>query len=368
MGEQADIYKPITARIIEQMETASAARWHKPWLTTGQNTLQPVNAATRREFRGLNVLMLRASAEITGTRTGAGPTSSSVSRSALRCAGVTRERRWSCARSCSVEALSQLQGGLISGQFKGAGAEATEGGTCLLAKTSTVFNAAQVDGDTPPRSARAAGTGGAAGERRALCSCHRGGGRPWIAGIGPTTSPLKAVSSCPRRCSFAAARAYYAKALHGLTHWSGRKSRLDRDLKGRYRCAGLRLRVGGLCRRRTGGGDRCGLPVRQGRGDGGASVRSRPLPQELDRCDRRGDDRRRRSPETIARDDRQRRSPETIAGEDYGALVRLASTGALVKVNGAEVTKVNQSRVRMKLELLERQQHSPMIEMVAVEQ
>ena len=70
MDEQADIYEPITARIIEQMETASAAGWQKPWITTGQNTLQPVNAATRREYRGVNVLMLWASAEITGKKDG----------------------------------------------------------------------------------------------------------------------------------------------------------------------------------------------------------------------------------------------------------------------------------------------------------
>ncbi len=41
-------------------------------------------------------------------------------------------------------------GGPISGQFEGAAAEATEGGTYLLAKSSTVINAAQVVGDTPP--------------------------------------------------------------------------------------------------------------------------------------------------------------------------------------------------------------------------
>ena len=57
----------------------------------------------------------------------------------------------------------------------------------------------------------------------------------------------------------------------------------------------------------------------------------------------------------------------TIGGDDHGALVRLASTGALVKVTGGEVTMLNQSRVRMKLELLERQQHSPALEMVAVD-
>jgi hypothetical protein len=57
----------------------------------------------------------------------------------------------------------------------------------------------------------------------------------------------------------------------------------------------------------------------------------------------------------------------TIAGDDHGALVRLASTGALVKVSVGEVTMLNQHRVRMKLELLERQQHSQVIEMVEVD-
>jgi hypothetical protein len=57
----------------------------------------------------------------------------------------------------------------------------------------------------------------------------------------------------------------------------------------------------------------------------------------------------------------------TIAGDDHGALVRLASTGAMVKVTGGEVTMLNQNRVRMKLELLERQQYCQALEMVEVE-
>jgi len=57
----------------------------------------------------------------------------------------------------------------------------------------------------------------------------------------------------------------------------------------------------------------------------------------------------------------------TIAGEDHGALVRLSSSSALVKDTGGDVTMLIQSRVRMKLERLERQQHSPTLEMVEVE-
>jgi hypothetical protein len=39
-------------------------------------------------------------------------------------------------------------GGPISGQFEQAAAEATKAGTYLMAKTSYVFNAAKVEGDT----------------------------------------------------------------------------------------------------------------------------------------------------------------------------------------------------------------------------
>jgi hypothetical protein len=56
----------------------------------------------------------------------------------------------------------------------------------------------------------------------------------------------------------------------------------------------------------------------------------------------------------------------TIAGDDHGARVRLASTGALVKVTGGEVMMLNQSRVRMKLELLERQKLCQWLEMMEV--
>jgi hypothetical protein len=57
----------------------------------------------------------------------------------------------------------------------------------------------------------------------------------------------------------------------------------------------------------------------------------------------------------------------TIDGDDHGALARLASDSALVKATSGEVMMLNQSRVRMKLELLERQQHCQALEMVEVE-
>jgi len=109
--------------------------------------------------------------------------------------------------------------GPISGQFKGAAAEATGAGTYLLAKTSYVFNAGQVEGDTPPVRPELPGPGGAAGERRALRGRHRGGDDR---------------IQLPPPEQFRSSEGYYATALHELTHRSGHKSRLDRDLTGRF--------------------------------------------------------------------------------------------------------------------------------------
>ena len=56
----------------------------------------------------------------------------------------------------------------------------------------------------------------------------------------------------------------------------------------------------------------------------------------------------------------------TIAGDDYLALISLARTVVQVKVTGTEVTMHNQSRVRMKLGLSERQQDCQALVVVAV--
>jgi antirestriction protein ArdC len=135
-----------------------------------------------------------------------------------------------------------------------------------MAKSSTVFNAAQVEGDTPPVPPELPGLAvQLESAERFLAATgaviFHGGDRAYY-------RPGEDRIQLPPPEQFRSSEGYYATALHELTHRSGHKSHLDRDLTGRYRCAGLRLRDGGLCRRRAGGGDRCGLPVRQGRSDG----------------------------------------------------------------------------------------------------
>jgi hypothetical protein len=57
----------------------------------------------------------------------------------------------------------------------------------------------------------------------------------------------------------------------------------------------------------------------------------------------------------------------TIVGDNHGALVRLASTGTMAKVNGCQCKAFNQKRVRMELEVRLGRQNRPVIEMVEVD-
>lgn len=232
MGEQADIYERITGRIIEQMETASAAGWQKPRITTGQNTLQPVNAATRREYRGVNVLMLWASAEITGYQDGRW-----ASFKQWQQIGAQVRRGEKGTPVFFYKELPRRGGdaaadGPISGQFEGAAAEATQSGTYLMAKTSYVFNAAQVEGDTPPQRPELPGLAVRleSAERFVAATggvIEHGGDRAYY-------KPAEDRIQLPPPEQFRSSEGYYATALHELTHWSGHKSRLDRDLSGRF--------------------------------------------------------------------------------------------------------------------------------------
>ncbi len=143
-----------------------------------------MSAATRREHRGVNVLMLWASAEITGSQDGR-----------LGEKGTPVVFNEELARRGGDAAA----GGMISGPFEEAAAEATQGRTCLLAKTSYVFNAAPLEGATPPQRPELPGLAVRlkSAERfvAALEAVLVNGGDPTC------YRPRRTGSSCRRRCS-----------------------------------------------------------------------------------------------------------------------------------------------------------------------
>lgn len=227
-GEQAEFYERITARIIEQMETASAAGWQKPWITTEQNTLQPVNAATRREYRGVNVLMLWAAAEITGYQDGRWPSFKQWQQIGAQ---VRRGEKGTPVVFYKELARRDVEaaGGPISGQFEGAAAEATKPGTFLMAKSSYVFIAAQVEGDTPPDRPELPGLAVRLESAERIVAATvavivHGGDRAYY-------QPAEDCIQLPPPEQFRSNEGYYATALHELTQWTGHNQGLQRAPK-----------------------------------------------------------------------------------------------------------------------------------------
>ena len=107
-------------------------------------------------------------------------------------------------------------GGPISSQFEGAASEATKPGTFLMAKTSNVFNAAQVEGDKPPERPQPPGLAVRLENAERFVAATgaviaHGGDRAYY-------KPAEDRIQLPPPEQFRSSGGYYATALHELTH------------------------------------------------------------------------------------------------------------------------------------------------------
>jgi antirestriction protein ArdC len=53
----ADLYQSVTADIIKDLETGTAP-WTKPWKNGNTGGILPMNAATKRSYKGINIPIL----------------------------------------------------------------------------------------------------------------------------------------------------------------------------------------------------------------------------------------------------------------------------------------------------------------------
>lgn len=220
-----DIHHEITNRIVAAVETAGAVRL--PWIRDrGGSFGRPVNVASGKAYNGVNVL-------------------------ALWIAAITADfptNLWGTYRQWR-EAGAQVRRGEKSspivfyktyeiGQPVADGTEA-EREQRFVARASHVFNAAQVDGfdletavlpdkalfDPIARAERFVQASGAQIEERGDVACY---------------VPALDLIRMPERRRFVGtatatpAEGFYATLCHELTHWTGAKGRLERDLSIRF--------------------------------------------------------------------------------------------------------------------------------------
>lgn len=221
--DRADIYQRVTERIVAAIEQgAEAGDWRMPWHGggDGQPCAVPVNAATGKAYRGINVLALWAAAQAEGYGMGTWAT--------------YRQWRGMGAQVRKGEQASPVVFWKVSGKEEGDDAEdGAEDGrrSRVFARGYSVFNAAQVDGyeapalpmlPEPERISHAEAFFAALG-----VEVEHGGHRACYV-------PGRDVIRMPPFGLFRDAVAYYATLAHEATHWAGHASRCARDLSGRF--------------------------------------------------------------------------------------------------------------------------------------
>src|SRR5256884_6663120 len=214
-----DLYAEVSARIVAELE-AGAAPWVKPWSATpGANT--PCNAATNRPYSGCNVILLWM-AQTAGYRTPRFLTF----KQALELGGNVRKGE----HGTKVHFVKQLQV-----HDKGADDE-TATRLVPMMREYTVFNVDQCenlpDSIITPKPIRVRNPD--ARDQLADAFLHSTGADIREGHGEACYVPSRDFISMPAFEAFKGADHFYNVAFHELTHWSGHKSRLDRDLKTRF--------------------------------------------------------------------------------------------------------------------------------------
>ena len=215
-----DLYADVTERIVAVLERGTAP-WVRPWSTVDA---QPVNAATQRPYRGVNVVLLALEAQAHGYTLNRWLTY----RHASEFGGQVRRGE----RGSTVVFWKLRKIDVTADSFPDKDEADLHERVVPLLRAYTVFNVAQIDGLPPELSASppAAWEPEARAEELLLMSGARIRHGGALACYQPSTDEIH----LPPRQWFPRADGYYATALHELTHWTSAPGRCNRQLGARF--------------------------------------------------------------------------------------------------------------------------------------
>ena len=208
------IYERITDAIVVDLEQG-VAPWVKPW--NGSADPVPHNAATRRAYRSINHLLLGMRCYADGYRTNGWLTF----RQAQERGGTVR-RGEKGTTVVLFKPLDQDEASVSSFSKPRA-----------VIRAFTVFNIDQTEGldDLVPTADAPIPWDP---HESAECVIDQSGADIRHQGFQAFYASSRDCVYLPERSSFPSADGYYATALHELSHWTGHKSRLNRDFSGRF--------------------------------------------------------------------------------------------------------------------------------------
>ena len=211
---QNTIYQEVTDQIIQELEKG-AAPWIKPWKS--DNTCEK-NIVSKKEYNGINRLILGMMTHFKGYQS---PYYGSFKQ--WQEMGGTVKKGEKGIKIVFYKPVSKESITPTGDVEKSAYA-------CL--KTYYVFNADQVEGieiSKPVIEPRVYNPAPALDDRilKTGANIKHGGGSAFF-------SPTGDFIGMPNRDTFQDDSSYYATILHELTHWSGAKNRLNRDMGGKF--------------------------------------------------------------------------------------------------------------------------------------
>ena len=220
--QRRDIHAEITNQLIASIEADPVAP-SMPWRRSSAPLFMPVNALTQKPYNGINVVNLWVAAELLGHGSPVWATYKQWSelgaqvRKGEKSSLVIFYREYDAAPDPDVE---------------------DDDGKRRVARSSCVFNAAQVDGYAMPDAPVSLGTVERIEAvdrfvRATAAMVEHGGERAFYR---PSTDHIQMPDAglfCGTE-TMSRSEAYYAVLVHELTHWTGAKNRLDRVLGKRF--------------------------------------------------------------------------------------------------------------------------------------
>lgn len=215
-----DLYATVTATILAELQ-AGAAPWVKPWSHRSAGGAMPRNATTERAYSGVNIPLLWVAQQNGGYASARWLTF----KQALDCGGNVRkgEKGTMIVFVSAIEREEETAGG------------DTETRRIPFLKRYTVFNVAQCEnlpasivagGVVAPVSTASRDELADAFLTATAADIREGAGEAYY-------RPGSDFIGLPAFASFTSADHFYATAFHELAHWTGHKSRLDREMKAR---------------------------------------------------------------------------------------------------------------------------------------
>jgi antirestriction protein ArdC len=224
-GARTTLYEDITSRIIADLETGRLP-WVQPWDAGRAAIGLPYNALSDRRYSGINILTLWHAVLTRGFR-GHGFL---TFRQALSLGGTVRRGESGISVVYTRRAASEAT---QPGGGDGGSAGARKGGFAFL-KQFTLFSVDQCDGlpdkyhVAPPPIPE----GLILPQAAALIAAT--GADLRIGGASAYYSPRHDFVAVPRPDDFYEPVDWHRTAFHELGHWTGHKSRLDRDQTGSF--------------------------------------------------------------------------------------------------------------------------------------